>query len=168
VYLAHDIRHYRKVGLKVLKPEIAAVIGAARFLGDQDNHISPEPLTSRRWRALSSELYTVEISHRDAMKRYSYLTVRIRGAKVFPGPLPSVVVRTLATQRYKQFCEEHYKVRLRHVCNSAEIDRLRATTFKEFPMKARCLGPIFRFQRTVISRALRPLAKRSSKLVAVY
>ena len=32
VYLAHDLRHDRKVALKVLRPELAAVIGAARFL----------------------------------------------------------------------------------------------------------------------------------------
>ena len=32
VYLAHDIKHDRKVALKVLKPELAAVIGAERFL----------------------------------------------------------------------------------------------------------------------------------------
>jgi eukaryotic-like serine/threonine-protein kinase len=32
VYLAQDIRHDRKVALKVLKPELAAIIGAERFL----------------------------------------------------------------------------------------------------------------------------------------
>jgi eukaryotic-like serine/threonine-protein kinase len=32
VYLAHDIKHDRKVAIKVLKPELAAVIGADRFL----------------------------------------------------------------------------------------------------------------------------------------
>ncbi|MGI9625706.1 MAG: protein kinase domain-containing protein, partial [Longimicrobiales bacterium] len=32
VYLADDIRHERKVALKVLKPELAAAIGAERFL----------------------------------------------------------------------------------------------------------------------------------------
>ncbi|HSB54282.1 MAG TPA: protein kinase, partial [Gemmatimonadales bacterium] len=32
VYLAHDLRHERRVALKVLKPELAAVIGAERFL----------------------------------------------------------------------------------------------------------------------------------------
>ena len=32
VYLADDIKHERKVALKVLKPELAAVIGAERFL----------------------------------------------------------------------------------------------------------------------------------------
>ena len=32
VYLAHDLRHDRKVALKVLRPEFAAVIGADRFL----------------------------------------------------------------------------------------------------------------------------------------
>ncbi|HEV8613443.1 MAG TPA: hypothetical protein VGQ73_08020, partial [Gemmatimonadales bacterium] len=32
VYLAEDVRHHRKVALKVLRPELAAVIGAERFL----------------------------------------------------------------------------------------------------------------------------------------
>jgi len=34
VYLAHDVRHDRSVALKVLKPELAAVIGAERFLAE--------------------------------------------------------------------------------------------------------------------------------------
>jgi eukaryotic-like serine/threonine-protein kinase len=48
VYLAHDLRHDRKVALKVLRPELAAVIGAARFLTEikttanlQHPHILP-------------------------------------------------------------------------------------------------------------------------------
>src|SRR5687767_6367771 len=32
VYLAHDRKHDRKVALKVLKPELAAVLGADRFV----------------------------------------------------------------------------------------------------------------------------------------
>src|SRR2546422_8973644 len=32
VYLAHDLKHDRQVALKVLRPELAAVIGADRFL----------------------------------------------------------------------------------------------------------------------------------------
>jgi len=32
VYLAEDIKHKRKVALKVLKPELAAVLGAERFV----------------------------------------------------------------------------------------------------------------------------------------
>jgi eukaryotic-like serine/threonine-protein kinase len=32
VYLAHDLKHDRKVALKVLKPELAAVLGAERFV----------------------------------------------------------------------------------------------------------------------------------------
>src|SRR5438309_4226092 len=32
VYLAHDIKHDRSVALKVLKPELAAVLGADRFV----------------------------------------------------------------------------------------------------------------------------------------
>jgi len=32
VYLADDVKHQRKVALKVLRPELAAVLGAERFV----------------------------------------------------------------------------------------------------------------------------------------
>jgi serine/threonine-protein kinase len=48
VYLAEDVRHKRKVALKVLKPELAAVVGGERFLAEiettaqlQHPHILP-------------------------------------------------------------------------------------------------------------------------------
>ena len=34
VYLSDDVKHVRKVALKVLKPELAAVAGAERFLSE--------------------------------------------------------------------------------------------------------------------------------------
>src|SRR5256714_15020090 len=34
VYLAHDLRHDRSVALKVLNPELGAVLGVERFLGE--------------------------------------------------------------------------------------------------------------------------------------
>ena len=34
VYRADDLKHGRKVALKVLKPELAAVVGAERFLAE--------------------------------------------------------------------------------------------------------------------------------------
>ncbi|MDP3768886.1 MAG: hypothetical protein Q8S13_12795, partial [Dehalococcoidia bacterium] len=34
VYLAHDVRHDRKVALKVLRPELSAIVGAERFLAE--------------------------------------------------------------------------------------------------------------------------------------
>ncbi|MGI8819051.1 MAG: serine/threonine-protein kinase, partial [Gemmatimonadales bacterium] len=48
VYLAQDLRHDRRVAVKVLRPELAAVIGAERFLAEikltanlQHPHILP-------------------------------------------------------------------------------------------------------------------------------
>jgi serine/threonine-protein kinase len=48
VYLAEDLRHDRRVAVKVLRPELAAVIGAERFLAEikltanlQHPHILP-------------------------------------------------------------------------------------------------------------------------------
>ena len=32
VYLAQDVKHHRKVALKVLKPELTAILGTERFL----------------------------------------------------------------------------------------------------------------------------------------
>ena len=32
VYLAHDVRHDRKVALKLLRPELSAILGGTRFL----------------------------------------------------------------------------------------------------------------------------------------
>jgi serine/threonine protein kinase len=34
VYLAHELRHDRKVALKLLRPELSAILGAQRFLGE--------------------------------------------------------------------------------------------------------------------------------------
>ena len=34
VYLAHDVRHDRHVALKVLRPELSAILGAGRFLAE--------------------------------------------------------------------------------------------------------------------------------------
>jgi Tol biopolymer transport system component len=34
VYLAQDVRHHRKVALKVLRPELSAILGAERFLAE--------------------------------------------------------------------------------------------------------------------------------------
>jgi eukaryotic-like serine/threonine-protein kinase len=48
VYLAHDLKHDRKVALKVLRPELSAILGAERFLAEikttanlQHPHILP-------------------------------------------------------------------------------------------------------------------------------
>ncbi len=48
VYLAEDLKHHRKVAVKVLRPELAAVLGAERFVQEitttanlQHPHILP-------------------------------------------------------------------------------------------------------------------------------
>ncbi len=37
VYLAHDLKHDRKVAVKVLRPELAAVVGACGGAGEVDH-----------------------------------------------------------------------------------------------------------------------------------
>jgi serine/threonine protein kinase len=48
VYLAEDLKHDRKVALKILRPELSAILGAERFLAEikttanlQHPHILP-------------------------------------------------------------------------------------------------------------------------------
>ena len=48
VYLAQDLKHHRQVAIKLMRPELAAVIGAERFLSEirttanlQHPHILP-------------------------------------------------------------------------------------------------------------------------------
>ena len=50
VYLAHDLRHDRRVALKLMRPELSAVIGAERFTQAllatvQDRDLAARPLT---------------------------------------------------------------------------------------------------------------------------
>src|SRR5215211_5406743 len=62
VYLAQDIRHDRRVAVKVLRPELAAVIGAERFLAEikltanlQHPHIKPENILLHDGQALVAD-----------------------------------------------------------------------------------------------------------------
>ena len=43
VYLARDLRHDRRVAIKVLRPELGAVIGADRFLSEIRTTADPLP-----------------------------------------------------------------------------------------------------------------------------
>ena len=43
VYLAEDLKHQRKVALKVLRPELAAALGAERFLREITTTAEPAP-----------------------------------------------------------------------------------------------------------------------------
>ena len=51
VYLANDLKHERKVALKVLKPELAAVVGATREFSERDPAVS----ANGQWLAYSSD-----------------------------------------------------------------------------------------------------------------
>jgi serine/threonine protein kinase len=44
VYLAQDVRHDRRVAIKVLRPELAAIIGAERFLVLTSGGVDPKDL----------------------------------------------------------------------------------------------------------------------------
>jgi serine/threonine-protein kinase len=89
VYLAEDLKHKRKVALKVLKPELAAVLGAERFVQEitttaalQHPHILPlfDSGTTASHREGSAFLYYVMPyvdgeTLRDRMKRERQLAV---------------------------------------------------------------------------------------------
>ena len=54
VYLAQDLKHHRKVAVKVLRPELAAALGAERLLREIEttanlghSHTSTSPSPSR-------------------------------------------------------------------------------------------------------------------------
>ncbi len=65
VYLAQDLKHDRQVAIKVLRPELAAVIGAERFLSEikttanlQHPHILPLfDWGWRVWRRIAQQLH---------------------------------------------------------------------------------------------------------------
>ena len=62
VYLAHDLRHNRKVAIKVLRPELAAVLGPERFLKEIEvtaNLQHPHILGLIESGALDGQLYYV-------------------------------------------------------------------------------------------------------------
>jgi serine/threonine-protein kinase len=46
VYLAHDLRHKRRVALKVLRPEVSAVMGPERFLREIETLANSRTCTS--------------------------------------------------------------------------------------------------------------------------
>ena len=48
VYLAKDLKHNRNVALKVLKPELAAAVGADRFLTEIETTATSSTRTSCR------------------------------------------------------------------------------------------------------------------------
>ena len=49
VYLAEDLKHHRQVAIKVLRPELAAAIGAERFLAEILQEILHRYRAIRRW-----------------------------------------------------------------------------------------------------------------------
>ena len=50
VYLAEDLKHHRKVAVKVLRPELAAVLGAERFVKEIET--TAITWTRRFWEAM--------------------------------------------------------------------------------------------------------------------
>ncbi len=91
VYIAHDRRHDRKVAVKILRPDVAAALGAERFLTEikvtaklQHPHILPLHDSGRvRWSAGDRDWeslfyvmpYVVGESLREALKRQGKLPV---------------------------------------------------------------------------------------------
>ncbi len=49
VYLAHDVKHERDVAIKVLHPDLAAALGAERFLAEIKTTASFARVGRSRW-----------------------------------------------------------------------------------------------------------------------
>ena len=71
VYLAEDLKHERKVALKVLKPELAAVLGAERFVRRDHDHRSA---------AASAHPAAVRLGHRGRLPVLRHALHRRRDA----------------------------------------------------------------------------------------
>ena len=54
VYLAEDLKHHRKVALKVLRPEIAVTVGAGRFSREIE-------VAARRARIAENERHVLDL-----------------------------------------------------------------------------------------------------------
>ena len=76
VYLGQDLEHHRSVAVKVLRPELAAVLGPERFLREialaarlTHPHILPLPSQSDRSRAADSHVLPGRRGDRPAIDR---------------------------------------------------------------------------------------------------
>jgi serine/threonine protein kinase len=96
VYLAGDLKHGRQVALKVLKPELAATLGAQRFGRDPGHrqpaarpHPAARRLGDRRRRPLLRHAAGVRESLRDRLEREKLLPVdeAVRIARQVAGAL---------------------------------------------------------------------------------
>ncbi len=56
VYLAEDLKHKRKVAVKVLRPELAAVLGAERFVQEIETTANLQRIRSRNSRSSPMKL----------------------------------------------------------------------------------------------------------------
>ena len=57
VYLAHDLKHDRKVAVKVLRPALAAVLGAERFVQEIKTTRSGRSKTILSWKRPRPSLF---------------------------------------------------------------------------------------------------------------
>ncbi len=80
VYLAEDLKHHRKVAIKVLRPELAAVIGADRFLREIET--------------------TANLRHPHILPLYDSGTVTVEGRGSRVEPLPSTLDSRPSTLLY--------------------------------------------------------------------
>ncbi len=63
VYLAEDLKHHRKVAVKVLRPELAAVLGPERFLREFESPRSHSHPTPGGFQIADSRLQIADWAH---------------------------------------------------------------------------------------------------------
>jgi hypothetical protein len=73
VYLAHDLKHDRKVALKILRPDVARTLGAERFLREIQLVARLEPTvphTRRPWGPTRSSSGAITDNWRNSKRRW--------------------------------------------------------------------------------------------------
>jgi len=83
VYLAHDVRHDRAVAVKVLRPDVASALGAARFLAEirttaalQHPHLLPlldSGDADAMAAALAERRFLAEVEHPNIVKIHNFI-----------------------------------------------------------------------------------------------
>ncbi len=86
VYLAEDLKHHRKVAVKVLRPELAATLGPERFL--REIEIAAGLTHPHSFRCTTRATRTVSCITSCPTSRASRCALSSRARESYPSPTP--------------------------------------------------------------------------------